>query len=225
MIRGRASTASMEPLATSSTTPACSRIDRGRGSIPARRRAGWPPAAITRMLREPASTREKMSRPFVSVPNGYDQVGERLRGNWLSKMGLVRHRLAREDGDRIQNPMMTRPTITLVERRSNRKRSDRAVRASDAPHRRASGSGPCAHSAFPPKRMRGSDRRRAGPRSGSRRGRRCRSRRPAVSRGRSLSRAALVGPIPRVVEEHLDDDEAADQYPYRRDDRVVGSNA
>ena len=46
--------------------------------------------AITRMLREPARTREKMSRPFVSVPNGKPHSGGRLVGNWLSKIGSYR---------------------------------------------------------------------------------------------------------------------------------------
>src|SRR3990172_4741532 len=82
------------------------------------------------MLREPASTREKMSRPFVSVPRGCDQVGGSLVGNWLSKIGLYGATRPGKIAQKSQKPMTIAPMNTGGERMSSRKRSARAVRAS-----------------------------------------------------------------------------------------------
>ncbi len=61
--------------------------------------------AIRRMLREPASTREKTSRPFVSVPNGWPQLGGWLVGSWLSKIGSYGQTRPGKSAQKIQNPI------------------------------------------------------------------------------------------------------------------------
>ena len=61
------------------------------------------------MLRDPARTREKMSRPFVSVPNGYDHDGERLGGNWLSKIGSCGAIWRGKMAQKTQKPMISEP--------------------------------------------------------------------------------------------------------------------
>ena len=110
--------------------------------------------AITRMLREPASTREKMSRPFVSVPNGKPHSGGRLVGNWLSKIGSYRVTSPGKIAQKIQKASTSVPMSTVGERRTRRSRSVRAARVSRSGGVVGPGSVDLGHSA-PPSRIRG----------------------------------------------------------------------
>ena len=85
-MRGSARTASTSRLMPSSTKPRKYPV-RSPSAVPSTVPMSVAAGAITRMLRDPARTREKMSRPFVSVPNGKPHSGGRLVGNWLSKIG------------------------------------------------------------------------------------------------------------------------------------------
>ena len=86
--------------------------------------------AIRRMLREPASTREKTSRPFVSVPKGCAQLGGCARRELVVEDRVVRRD---EPGEqRAEDPEADHdaPKTTVGERSSSRSRSERAIRAS-----------------------------------------------------------------------------------------------
>ena len=106
--------------------------------MPSRVAAG----AMRRMSREPASTREKTSRPFVSVPNGWPQLGGSLGGKWLSKIGSYGATSRAKMAQKTQKAITIAPTMNVGERSRSRMRSERAIRASDrAGHRRRLGVG------------------------------------------------------------------------------------
>ena len=74
--------------------------------------------AMMRMLRDPASTRERMSLPFVSVPNACPHSGGRFGGNWLSKIGLYGATWPGKSAQKIQKRSTSVPMITVGERMS-----------------------------------------------------------------------------------------------------------
>src|SRR4249919_2840145 len=86
---------------------------------------------ICRIVREPASTRENTSRPFVSVPKGWAQLGGWLGTKLLSKIGLYGQTKPGKSAQKIQNPITIAPATTSGERASSRNRSERAARVSD----------------------------------------------------------------------------------------------
>ena len=89
--------------------------------------------AIRSTSREPASTREKTSRPFVSVPNGWPQVGGWLVGKLLSKIGSYGATSRGNIAQKIQKRITIAPITTLGDRSSSRNRSARAARDSERP--------------------------------------------------------------------------------------------
>ena len=149
-ISGSARTASTNRLTTSSKRPrkvAAEEPDRGAEHRPDQRRRG----AITRMSREPARTRERTSRPFVSVPNGWAQVGGWLSGNWLSKIGSYGVTRFVKIAQKTQKATTIAPITTVGERRSSRRRSERrSGLAAQGRAPRARGSGRRGSSLFGP---------------------------------------------------------------------------